>query len=187
MFFPANYSSTSVFLLCAVKEAILLPILSSESCANTKVLYKNYLRLKTSLLIRILRLAECDMACYFQHFAFTFLSKSIVYLFIFFLAYSATFLILYLHIQLTWAGRHGAIPKLFIEVLIAILALYCGLTRISDYKHHPTDVVIGLLLGIFIGVIVSMCILNRNRRKETYDKIDKITITSENAIPALVL
>ena len=33
------------------------------------------------------------------------------------------------------------------KVLLLLYAWYCTLTRISDYKHHPTDVLSGALLG----------------------------------------
>lgn len=32
-----------------------------------------------------------------------------------------------------------------------MLALYTGLTRISDYRHHPSDVAVGLLQGALVA------------------------------------
>merc|ERR1719370_2048836 len=32
------------------------------------------------------------------------------------------------------------------------LAVVTAITRIKDYKHHPEDVVVGAMIGIFFGV-----------------------------------
>jgi hypothetical protein len=43
------------------------------------------------------------------------------------------------------------------------MAFYCVLTRITDFKHHPTDVASGAILGIaFAWIEVS---LNWNLKK----------------------
>lgn len=33
------------------------------------------------------------------------------------------------------------------QFLLVMLAVYTGLSRISDYRHHPSDVVTGFLQG----------------------------------------
>ena len=35
------------------------------------------------------------------------------------------------------------------QIFLLSYAWYCALTRVSDYKHHPTDVLAGGLLGIY--------------------------------------
>ena len=35
-------------------------------------------------------------------------------------------------------------------------AWYCALTRVSDYKHHPTDVLAGGLLGTVMAVFMGL-------------------------------
>jgi len=36
--------------------------------------------------------------------------------------------------------------------LVMFLAVVTAITRIKDYKHHPEDVVVGAMIGIFFGV-----------------------------------
>ena len=47
-----------------------------------------------------------------------------------------------------------------------MFALYVALTRIMDYRHHPMDVVAGILVGVIFSVMVLMFfadIFNRPR------------------------
>ncbi len=54
----------------------------------------------------------------------------------------------------------------FLQFGIFTLAFYVSLTRISDYKHHPGDVVAGALVGVFfasINLLVLVDLFNRPR------------------------
>ena len=45
-------------------------------------------------------------------------------------------------------------------------AFYIALSRISDYRHHPEDVVVGIVVGLFFAAIILMFladIFNRPR------------------------
>ena len=79
--------------------------------------------------------------------------------FLLFSAFIATFLVSYLDrfVQLSNPLMH--LPKFFFQTGIASAAIYCGFSRISDYKHHPTDVLAGLAIGVFVGLIVFFYIL----------------------------
>lgn len=43
----------------------------------------------------------------------------------------------------------------FISVLMISLAFYISLTRISDYQHHPLDVLSGAILGSLVALVSS--------------------------------
>ena len=48
---------------------------------------------------------------------------------------------------------------------------YCALTRVSDYKHHPTDVLSGAVLGTAMAALTfyqAQVVIrhNNNNRKE---------------------
>ncbi|KAF7653853.1 hypothetical protein LDENG_00077770 [Lucifuga dentata] len=47
--------------------------------------------------------------------------------------------------RLTWRGARLLRPVL--QFFLVLLAVYTGLTRISDYRHHPSDVIIGYIQG----------------------------------------
>ena len=53
----------------------------------------------------------------------------------------------------------ACLPKLFLQIGIASSAVYCGFSRVSDYKHHPTDVLAGLVIGFLIGLLVFYYVL----------------------------
>lgn len=51
----------------------------------------------------------------------------------------------YLQARLSWRGARLLRPLL--QFMLVMLAVYTGLSRISDYRHHPTDVLTGFLQG----------------------------------------
>lgn len=75
----------------------------------------------------------------------------------------------YLQARLTWRGARLLRPVL--QFFLVLLAVYTGLTRISDYRHHPSDVLTGYIQGaltaywvvsiplllVFVHQRVSMC------------------------------
>ena len=49
--------------------------------------------------------------------------------------------------------------RLLIALLIVLeldLALFVSLTRVSDYMHHPTDVVVGFLVGTLLAIFIKL-------------------------------
>jgi len=86
--------------------------------------------------------------------------------------YSATFLIVYLHVRLSPArvGRYTAHPSVcpnivvrvafkslqivrpFLQVGILYLAIHVSLTRVTDHYHHPHDVLTGALAGTLMAI-----------------------------------
>uniref|UniRef100_A0A3B5MDN5 Phosphatidic acid phosphatase type 2/haloperoxidase domain-containing protein n=1 Tax=Xiphophorus couchianus TaxID=32473 RepID=A0A3B5MDN5_9TELE len=62
-----------------------------------------------------------------------------------FALYSMLYLAFYLQARLTWRGARLLRPLL--QFFLVLLAVYTGLTRISDYRHHPSDVLTGYVQG----------------------------------------
>ncbi|ESO10397.1 hypothetical protein HELRODRAFT_116983 [Helobdella robusta] len=69
-------------------------------------------------------------------------------------AYVAVYFIIYL--QSRWTHRMTALLKHTCQAVLANTAVFVCLSRISDYKHHPTDVLAGSLLGFIIGALMGM-------------------------------
>ena len=77
--------------------------------------------------------------------------------------YVAVFLVLYLHCKLThfqipatnrwthWLLKGIQIFKPYMQFGLLALATFVGMSRISDYMHHPGDVITGALVGTIFG------------------------------------
>uniref|UniRef100_A0A914V0N9 Phosphatidic acid phosphatase type 2/haloperoxidase domain-containing protein n=2 Tax=Plectus sambesii TaxID=2011161 RepID=A0A914V0N9_9BILA len=67
--------------------------------------------------------------------------------------YAAAFLVIYLQgrFKIDFLSRL-LVP--FMQLLLVIFALFTALSRVSDYKHHSSDVIAGGLLGIVIAAAV---------------------------------
>ncbi|XP_030206655.1 phospholipid phosphatase 3 isoform X1 [Gadus morhua] len=62
-----------------------------------------------------------------------------------FAMYTALYLAFYLQARLRWSGARLLRPLL--QSLLVLLAVYTGLTRVSDHRHHATDVLTGYAQG----------------------------------------
>lgn len=62
-----------------------------------------------------------------------------------FAMYTMLYLAFYLQARLSWRGARLLRPLL--QFLLLMIAIYTGLTRISDYRHHPSDVLVGYIQG----------------------------------------
>ncbi|XP_069559090.1 phospholipid phosphatase 3-like isoform X1 [Brachyistius frenatus] len=62
-----------------------------------------------------------------------------------FAMYTMLYLAFYLQARFLWRGARILRP--LIQFLLVMIAIYTGLSRISDYRHHPSDVVTGFIQG----------------------------------------
>ncbi|KAM4584466.1 phospholipid phosphatase 3-like isoform 1-T1 [Odontesthes bonariensis] len=62
-----------------------------------------------------------------------------------FAMYTMLYLAFYIQARFTWRGARLLRPML--QFFLVLLAVYTGLTRISDYRHHPSDVLTGYIQG----------------------------------------
>ncbi|XP_076149650.1 phospholipid phosphatase 3-like isoform X2 [Alosa pseudoharengus] len=67
--------------------------------------------------------------------------------------YTMLYLAFYLQSRFTWHGARLLRP--LVQFTLLMMAFYTGLSRVSDHKHHPTDV----LAGFFQGAVVAYCIV----------------------------
>jgi len=66
----------------------------------------------------------------------------------------ALFLVLHIQRRLPVYPRIGFLVKAFLQSLLAVLAFYTCLSRVTDNWHHSGDVVVGALIGAAIAVWV---------------------------------
>ncbi|XP_033838928.1 phospholipid phosphatase 3-like isoform X2 [Periophthalmus magnuspinnatus] len=66
--------------------------------------------------------------------------------------YTMLYLVFYLQSRFTWHGARLLRP--LTQFTLIMMSFYTGLSRVSDHKHHPTDV----LAGFIQGALVAYCI-----------------------------
>uniref|UniRef100_A0A182NLS8 Phosphatidic acid phosphatase type 2/haloperoxidase domain-containing protein n=1 Tax=Anopheles dirus TaxID=7168 RepID=A0A182NLS8_9DIPT len=69
--------------------------------------------------------------------------------------YTLIFCAIFLQARMNWRG--SKLLKHFFQFLLILLAWYTCLSRISDYKHHWSDVLAGGVLGATVAIVVSNC------------------------------
>lgn len=98
----------------------------------------------------------------------------------FFSGHAATisFAAVYVSILLAQRLRRNletTIGKLIVALLIVLeldMAIYVSLTRVSDYKHHPTDVALGFVVGSLMAIFIKL-FLDKNRCNVEEEESDK--------------
>jgi len=109
--------------------------------------------------------------------------------------YSAIFLVIFLQARLSatqnqlsqytrtrvgWrrlriAFRLLRIARPFLQFMIFALAFYIALSRIADYRHHPGDVLTGVLVGAAFAAIVLVYTLQLFRKPKSFWSLEQTT------------
>ncbi|KAL1443391.1 hypothetical protein MTO96_007478 [Rhipicephalus appendiculatus] len=71
-----------------------------------------------------------------------------------FSAYTMLYAVLYIHARLPWRNSLAVAARTVVQVALLSLAWYTALSRISDYKHHWSDVLAGAAQGYLVAIIV---------------------------------
>ncbi|MEQ2168704.1 hypothetical protein GOODEAATRI_017588, partial [Goodea atripinnis] len=58
-----------------------------------------------------------------------------------------------LYVQARMQGKWTRLVRPTIQFFLVTFSFYVGYTRVSDYKHHWSDVLVGLLQGALIAVL----------------------------------
>jgi len=70
-----------------------------------------------------------------------------------FAAFMAFYLVLYVHERFkTFNYSQRSLLRPFLQLCILSIYWWSALTRVSDYVHHPVDVLVGLLLGTLVAL-----------------------------------
>merc|ERR1719412_1633988 len=91
------------------------------------------------------------------------------------------FLIVYLQARLSNFPRHQStvvgivyrtlkVLRPFIQFAMIILSFWISLTRISDYFHHPMDVVTGALVGVVFALVTLTIIADLFNKRSSFWK-----------------
>lgn len=79
--------------------------------------------------------------------------------------YAMMYVILYLHARVWWP-LIGVVVVPVLQMACASIAIFVGLSRITDFKHHWSDVLAGALLGSFVAIFVAALVAELWSRRE---------------------
>lgn len=82
-----------------------------------------------------------------------------------FSTYTMVYMALYLQSRMNWRG--SKLLKHFLQFLLIMIAWYTALSRVSDYKHHWSDVLSGMLIGALFAAIVANYISDLFQKKDS--------------------
>ncbi|KAK7078783.1 Catalytic activity protein [Halocaridina rubra] len=71
-----------------------------------------------------------------------------------FSAYTMIYLVIYLQVRFRF--RAPELLRPFLQFICLLLTFYTSLSRISDYKHHWSDVLSGFVLGAVVAVLIAV-------------------------------
>lgn len=72
-----------------------------------------------------------------------------------FSAYTMMYTVLYLHARVPWRNSLAVATRTVVQVGLLCLAWYTALSRVSDYKHHWSDVLAGAASGYLVAIVVA--------------------------------
>ncbi|XP_014472626.1 PREDICTED: putative phosphatidate phosphatase isoform X2 [Dinoponera quadriceps] len=75
-----------------------------------------------------------------------------------FSAYTMVYLAIYLQLRMRWKGSR--LLKHFLQLICLLTAWFTAMSRISDYKHHWSDVLAGSTLGVISALVVTFFVAN---------------------------
>ncbi|KAK9729559.1 PAP2 superfamily [Popillia japonica] len=67
--------------------------------------------------------------------------------------YTMLYFAIYIQSRMTWDG--SKLLRHTLQFIAIVASIFTGMTRISDYKHHWSDVLGGLLIGAITACIVA--------------------------------
>lgn len=82
-----------------------------------------------------------------------------------FSTFTMVYMALYLQSRMNWKG--SKLLKHFLQFLLIMIAWYTALSRVSDYKHHWSDVLSGMSIGTLFAVVTANYISDLFKKKDS--------------------
>ncbi|CAH1958709.1 unnamed protein product [Acanthoscelides obtectus] len=88
--------------------------------------------------------------------------------------YTMLYFAIYLQKRMTWNG--STLLKHTLQFLGVLSAVFTAMTRVSDYKHHWSDVLCGLLLGALVACVTGALL------RKTSDPLERGSYNVKNPL-----
>ncbi|KAK2586075.1 hypothetical protein KPH14_008364 [Odynerus spinipes] len=88
-----------------------------------------------------------------------------------FSAYTMIYLAIYLQLRITWKG--SKLLRHILQLTCILMAWFTAMSRISDYKHHWSDVLAGSTLGTTVALIVAFCVADLFEERRSHPMTEK--------------
>ncbi|KAL3868361.1 hypothetical protein ACJMK2_041175 [Sinanodonta woodiana] len=98
-----------------------------------------------------------------------------------FAMFTTMYLVLYIQKRLHITYSH--ILKPTVQAALFLLSLVCGITRITDHKHHPSDVVAGLIIGSIVACAIFHSLGTKFLNDTKHEKSSKDDEEDGNWVP----
>ncbi|EDV59375.1 putative phosphatidate phosphatase isoform X1 [Drosophila erecta] len=95
--------------------------------------------------------------------------------------FAMVYLALYLQARMTWRG--SKLLRHLLQFLFIMVAWFTALSRVSDYKHHWSDVLAGSLIGTICALVVANYVSDLFQKPNTKTYLAR-TVQDMNASPA---
>ena len=67
------------------------------------------------------------------------------------------------------SSTHSKLIGPWLQLVAFLLAAIASLSRISDHRHHPVDVLAGAIVGVGVGLLTAISVLSK-RSSETEEE-----------------
>jgi len=96
--------------------------------------------------------------------------------------YAATFTAMYLQIRMVWES--SKLLKHLLQFLVVMAAWVTALTRESDYMHHWSDVLAGIVIGTLFGILIILFVSSLHRKHLGAQPMELMTLLSRSIPPS---
>ena len=90
------------------------------------------------------------------------------------------YLVIYLQSRFNWSFM--GLVKHLMQAGLVFLVFYTGMSRISDYKHHWSDVLTGFIQGTLVAVLVASFVSDLFKTKNYFKLSRPVSISGTNQI-----
>ena len=67
-----------------------------------------------------------------------------------------------MYVRKNVSSTHSKLIGPWLQLVAFLLAAIASLSRISDHRHHPVDVLAGALVGVGVGLLTAISVLSKS-------------------------